>query len=322
MKIGAPLGRQVGVNLLPLALTCKRPLRQPAVELWRVLLLLILLGIPGSFSSSPGTVQEARSSRGAAYAQLPGIPRRRVVKTQSSHRSGFSAYQRLPFSPARMPLRSSAKKYFVGPVCCSSSLSGELGLEDMRAFVENNGIAAEFISIPRDAASEFTPSTAKATADFLRTDVAKIAKSILFVADDQPLMVVLCCNMTVDTQKLLGQLNSPENIATGTWAIEPAIRAPVSSVALASRQQAESICGFRVGTIGPFGHPLPIATVVDKRLAVFDQVFAGCGQLDVEMRLDTRELIRVAACDGTRLYLYSSQKKTRSKRQFFFVLSM
>ena len=302
MKIGAPLGRQVGVNLLPLALPCKRPLRQPAVEPWRVLLLLILLGIPGFFSSPPGTVQEARSSR-AAYAQQPGIPRRRVVKTQSSHRAGFSAFLRLPFFPARMPLRSSATKYIVSPVCCSSSPSGELGLEDMRAFVENNGIAAEFISIPRDAASEFTPSTAKATADFLRTDVAKIAKSILFLADDQPLMVVLCCNMTVDTQKLLGQLNSPENIATGTWAIEPAIRAPVSTVALASRQQAESICGFRVGTIGPFGHPLPIATVVDKRLAVFDQVFAGCGQLDVEMRLDTRELIRVAACDGTRLYL-------------------
>ena len=40
----------------------------------------------------------------------------------------------------------------------------------------------------------------------LGTDEARIAKSILFLADDQPLLVILCGNLTVDPQRLLAQL--------------------------------------------------------------------------------------------------------------------
>jgi prolyl-tRNA editing enzyme YbaK/EbsC (Cys-tRNA(Pro) deacylase) len=132
----------------------------------------------------------------------------------------------------------------------------------------------------------------------LGTDEARIAKSILFLADDQPLLVVLCGNMTVDPQKLLAQLNSRANQEAGTWGREPAIRTPVSTLILASRRQAEDMTGFRVGTIGPLALRQPITTVIDTQLAVFDQVFAGCGAADVEMRVSSSALVRVAACDG------------------------
>ena len=102
----------------------------------------------------------------------------------------------------------------------------------------------------------------------LGTDEARIAKSILFLADDQPLLVVLCGNMTVDPQKLLAQLNSRANQEAGTWGREPAIRTPVSTLILASRRQAEDMTGFRVGTIGPLALRQPITTVIDTQLAV------------------------------------------------------
>ena len=134
--------------------------------------------------------------------------------------------------------------------------------------------------------------------DILGTEEARIAKSILFLADGQPLLVVLCGNMTVDTKRLIGLLNSPGNAEAATWSLQPAIRTPVSDLTLASRRQAEEVTGYRVGTIGPFGHKQPIATVVDKRMAAFDHVFAGCGTADMEMRVATKELIHVAACQG------------------------
>ena len=133
-------------------------------------------------------------------------------------------------------------------------------------------------------------------ADVLGTDEARIAKSILFLADGQPLMVVLCGNMTVDTNRLLEQLNCPAH--AGVWSAKPALHTPISDLSLATRRQAEEITGYRVGTIGPFAHKQPIATVVDKRIAAFSHVFAGCGSADMEMRVETNILIRVAACGG------------------------
>jgi prolyl-tRNA editing enzyme YbaK/EbsC (Cys-tRNA(Pro) deacylase) len=55
----------------------------------------------------------------------------------------------------------------------------------------------------------------RAPTDVLGVEEASIAKSILFMADEQPLMVVLCGNTTVDVQRLLKHLNSPQLHAAG-----------------------------------------------------------------------------------------------------------
>ena len=64
------------------------------------------------------------------------------------------------------------------------------------------------------------------------------------------IQVVLSCGATADTEQLLALLNSPEHREAGIWTCcEPGIRTPVTRVVLASRQQAEAVTGYRIGSI-------------------------------------------------------------------------
>ena len=177
----------------------------------------------------------------------------------------------------------------------------QLGLTDMRTFADAAGVTAEFLHVARSADADPVAMTAQAAAGLLEVDPAQIAKSILFLADGQPVLVVLCGNTTVNLRRLRGQLNSPAHISAGVWTHAPSLKTPVSRVVLASPSEAEAVTGYRIGTIGPFGHTQPIPTIVDKRLACYTEVYAGCGAANREMRLATADLIRVAACNGLRL---------------------
>jgi hypothetical protein len=84
-----------------------------------------------------------------------------------------------------------------------SGNGARLGLDDVRKFVEAENIPAEFLVVSRGRDAHASALTALATADVLGCEEARIAKSILFLADGQPLLVVLSGNQTVDTRRLL-----------------------------------------------------------------------------------------------------------------------
>jgi len=86
-------------------------------------------------------------------------------------------------------------------------------------------------------------------------EIDNFYQSILFLADGQPLLVVLRGNDTVDTRRLCDLLSTPLPPHSHTWGEAPALRVPVRHVELASRELAQRVCGYRVGTIGPFAHP-------------------------------------------------------------------
>ena len=85
----------------------------------------------------------------------------------------------------------------------ASGTGARLGLQDVRKFVEAENIPAEFLVVSRGRDADASALTALATADVLGCEEARIAKSILFLADGQPLLVVLSGNQTVDTRRLL-----------------------------------------------------------------------------------------------------------------------
>jgi prolyl-tRNA editing enzyme YbaK/EbsC (Cys-tRNA(Pro) deacylase) len=85
---------------------------------------------------------------------------------------------------------------------------------------------------------------------------AEIAKSIVFVADGEPVLVVASGSHRIDPDKL-------------------AVLLDVAEVRQASPDEVRSATGFPVGGVAPFAHDLPV--VMDEALLHHAQVWAAGG---------------------------------------------
>lgn len=85
---------------------------------------------------------------------------------------------------------------------------------------------------------------------------AQIAKSIVFVADGDPVMAVVSGTHRVDLDKLCLLVDCAE-------------------VRQASADEVRAATGYAVGGVPPFGHELPV--VFDERLMRYDRVWAAGG---------------------------------------------
>ncbi len=106
---------------------------------------------------------------------------------------------------------------------------------------------------------EFAESTRTAAeaAAAIGTTVPRIVKSLVFLADDQPILVLASGGNRVDTGKL-------ERLTGKT------IRR-----ADAERVRAET--GFSIGGVPPVGHPGALPVYVDEDLLQYDVVWAAAG---------------------------------------------
>src|SRR3954447_9106269 len=85
---------------------------------------------------------------------------------------------------------------------------------------------------------------------------AAIAKSLVFVADGEPVLVVASGAHRVDTNKIADILD-------------------VAEVRQASPDEVRSATGFPIGGVAPFGHDLPV--ILDETLLAHDLVWAAGG---------------------------------------------
>jgi prolyl-tRNA editing enzyme YbaK/EbsC (Cys-tRNA(Pro) deacylase) len=85
---------------------------------------------------------------------------------------------------------------------------------------------------------------------------AEIAKSLVFVADGEPVLVVASGAHRVDTNKIADILD-------------------VAEVRQASPDEVRSATGFPIGGVAPFGHDLPV--ILDETLLGHDHVWAAGG---------------------------------------------
>lgn len=99
--------------------------------------------------------------------------------------------------------------------------------------------------------------TAQEAADAVGAEVGAIVKSLLFTKSGQPLLVLASGANTVDVALVERQLGATLE------------KADAASVKLHT--------GFSIGGVPPFGHPNPVATVMDQDLMDFDQVWAAAG---------------------------------------------
>ncbi len=100
--------------------------------------------------------------------------------------------------------------------------------------------------------------TAADAASALGCEVGAIASSLLFLADDEPVLVMTSGRHRVDTDILAAELGA-------------------STIVMASAKQVRAITGQAIGGVAPVGHPAPIRTVIDTSLNDYETIWAAGG---------------------------------------------
>ena len=100
--------------------------------------------------------------------------------------------------------------------------------------------------------------TAREAAGALGCEVGAIASSLIFLADDEPLLVMTSGRHRVDTTILASSLG-------------------VSSVEMAPAKLVRDVTGQAIGGVAPVGHPTHLRTVVDESLRDYDTIWAAAG---------------------------------------------
>lgn len=102
-----------------------------------------------------------------------------------------------------------------------------------------------------------TTHTAQDAATALGCPVEAIVKSLLFLTDDGPVLVLASGPNRVDTALVAGILGV--------------------DVAMADAKSVKRVTGYSIGGVPPLGHPQPLRTVIDETLLDLDIVWAAAG---------------------------------------------
>jgi prolyl-tRNA editing enzyme YbaK/EbsC (Cys-tRNA(Pro) deacylase) len=111
--------------------------------------------------------------------------------------------------------------------------------------------------------------TVKDAALAVGCDEAEIAKSIVFVADGDPVVCVASGRHRIDTDKLADVLD-------------------VAEVRQAAADEVRAATGFAIGGVPPFGHDLPV--LFDETLLDHERVWAAAGDPNSLFCVDPRRL--------------------------------
>ncbi|MDX3310587.1 YbaK/EbsC family protein [Streptomyces sp. NPDC054884] len=100
--------------------------------------------------------------------------------------------------------------------------------------------------------------TAAEAAEALGCDVGAIANSLVFISDDEPVLVLTSGRHKVDTTAL-------------------AARWGRGKLRRAAPEQVRQATGQAIGGVAPVGHPQALPTVVDAALSDYPQLWAAAG---------------------------------------------
>ena len=115
--------------------------------------------------------------------------------------------------------------------------------------------------------------TAQDAAAAIGCEVGQIVKSLVFTADDGPLLALTSGANRADVRRL-------------------ADLAGVAEVRRATPGEARAATGYAVGGTPPFGHPEPVRTFCDPDLLRHEVVWAAAGTPDSVFPLTPADLVR------------------------------
>jgi prolyl-tRNA editing enzyme YbaK/EbsC (Cys-tRNA(Pro) deacylase) len=144
-------------------------------------------------------------------------------------------------------------------------------VERVRQALQIAGLDADLVrELPADT------STAEAAARAVGAPQGSIVKSLVFLADGAPLLVLAAGDQRVDIKRLRAALG-------------------LSKRRLRIAQPAEVLAhtGFEVGGVPPVGHSPPLRTLVDNTLERFETVWAAAGSAHAVFPITCEQLLAI-----------------------------
>jgi Cys-tRNA(Pro) deacylase len=125
---------------------------------------------------------------------------------------------------------------------------------------------------------EFSVSTATApeAAAAAGCELGAIVKSLLFLVDSQPTLVLVAGDRMADHKKLAARFDVGKK-----------------RVRLADAETVLRVTGYEIGGVPPVGHNSALLTVVDKSLGRFETVWAAAGAHNAVFPIAFAKLIEI-----------------------------
>jgi prolyl-tRNA editing enzyme YbaK/EbsC (Cys-tRNA(Pro) deacylase) len=152
---------------------------------------------------------------------------------------------------------------------------GRVGLkpsvDKVQQTLKSMGLAAEVMEF-----SKSTRTAAEAAAA-IGTMVGQIAKSLVFLAGNEPVLVIASGANRVDVEKLHRLL--------GKKIIRP------------DAETVRRTTGFSIGGVPPVGHEERLRTLVDQDLLNFTVIYAAAGTPNTVFAVSPTDLVRIAEAE-------------------------
>jgi prolyl-tRNA editing enzyme YbaK/EbsC (Cys-tRNA(Pro) deacylase) len=117
--------------------------------------------------------------------------------------------------------------------------------------------------------------TADDAARAIGCSVAQIVKSLVFMADDEPILALVSGANRVDVARLAAAVGA-------------------STVRRATGDEARAAGGYAIGGVPPFGHAQPLTVLVDRDLLAHQVLWAAAGLPDAVFAIAPDDLVRVS----------------------------
>jgi len=143
-------------------------------------------------------------------------------------------------------------------------------VDRVRQYFRDNGLDINVVELDKST------RTAQLAAEAIGTELGSIVKSLLFLVDGKPTLVLVAGDRRADTGKL-AQL----------------LKAQKVQIADADTVRAET--GFAIGGVPPVGHTKPLPTLIDQSLNRFETVYAAAGAPNAVFPIAYERLLQITA---------------------------
>ncbi|MFC0681393.1 YbaK/EbsC family protein [Lysobacter korlensis] len=123
--------------------------------------------------------------------------------------------------------------------------------------------------------------TAAEAAAAVGAPVEAIVKSLVLMADESPLLALVSGPNRVDVEVLSAELGMP--------------------VRMAKAREAKDASGYSIGGVPPFGHVVPLPTVLDASLLALEVVWAAAGSARAVFPISPGRLVEVTGARAVRV---------------------
>ena len=137
---------------------------------------------------------------------------------------------------------------------------------------------AQFGAQDRILEFDVSSATVALAAEALHCEPGRIAKTLSFMAGEQPVLIVFAGDARIDNRKYKDRFGVKAKMMTA--------------------EEIERLTGLHFGGVCPFGIPEPIDIYLDVSLRRFDPVYPACGSSNSAIEVTLDELERFSRAKG------------------------